>query len=365
MARRGRKKKTTTSKVNAKAQEPSTKKADEDGILYLGIDFGTAQTSVSASNGTKQTIKSIVGWPKDVIARKYLKEPILFGEDALQNRLALDMYRPLERGVIKDTAKDMEAAKELIKYAIELAKDGKEYKKIYGVIGAPALTDHVNKQALTATAHEVLDSAMVVSEPFAVAYGLNKLNNALVVDIGAGTVDLCRMHGTLPSDEDEASLTKAGDFIDNLLFEATKKRYKGAQITINMVQEWKEKFSFVGRKESSVMVDFPMAGKNNRVEITEELRRACESIAPDILQNLRQMISSYDPEFQDDIRKNVILAGGGSQIRNLNHYIEEKMKDAGGASVTVVKDPIFAGANGALKLAREMPEGYWEDIKIE
>jgi rod shape-determining protein MreB len=259
----------------------------------------------------------------------------------------------------------MEAAKELIKFAIEIAKEDGKYKKIYGVIGAPALTDHVNKQALTATAHEVLDAAMVVSEPFAVAYGLNMLNNALVVDIGAGTVDLCRMHGTLPLEEDEASLIKAGDHIDNLMFESIRKRYKGAQITINMVQEWKEEFGFVGRENSPINVEFPLAGKANSVEITNEVSKACESILPDIVQNLRQMISTYDPEFQNEIRKNIIIAGGCSQIKNMKEYIEEKMAQFGGGDVTVVKDPVYAGADGALKLAREMPEGYWEEIKIE
>jgi rod shape-determining protein MreB len=357
MTRRGKKQKSVGSTSN------NTKEESE--ILYIGIDFGTARTSISASNGTKETIKSVVGWPKDVIARKFLKESVLFGDEALKNRLALDIYRPLQKGVIKDSAKDMEAAKELIKYAIELAKANGKYTKIYGVIGAPALTDHVNKQALTATAHEVLDAAMVVSEPFAVAYGLNKLNNALVVDIGAGTVDLCRMHGTLPSEEDEASLVKAGDHIDDQLFEAVRKRYKGAQITINMVQEWKEEHGFVGKENSTVNVDFPLGGKTNTVDITRELKKACESIVPDILQNLRQMISTYDPEFQNDIRSNVIIAGGCSQIKSLSDYIESNMKSFGGGSVSVVGDPVFAGADGALKLAREMPEGYWEEINLE
>jgi rod shape-determining protein MreB len=357
MTRRGKKRKASSSTASSKK--------DDDEILYIGIDFGTARTTISASNGTTSTIKSVVGWPKDVIARKYLKESVLFGDEALKNRLALDIYRPLEKGIIKDTAKDMEAAKELIKHSIKIAKDKGNYRMVYGVIGAPALTDHVNKQALTATAHEVLDSAMVVSEPFAVAYGLNKLNNALVVDIGAGTVDLCRMHGTLPNDEDEASLVKAGDYIDNLLYDLIKKRYKGAQITINMVQEWKEDHGFVGEPNAPVTVEFPLAGRNNKVEITTELRKACESITPDILNHLKAMISSYDPEFQDEIRKNVIIAGGCSQINNLAEFIEESMKSFGGGSVTVVKDPIYAGADGALKLAREMPDGYWEELKIE
>jgi rod shape-determining protein MreB len=357
MTRRGKKQKDSGS--------TSDNTTDNDDILYIGIDFGTARTSISASNGIKNTIKSVVGWPKDVIARKFIKEPVLFGDEALKNRLALDIYRPLEKGVIKDTAKDMEAAKELIKYAIEIAKGNGKYKKIYGVIGAPALTDHVNKQALTATAHEVLDAAMVVSEPFAVAYGLDKLNNALVVDIGAGTVDLCRMHGTLPTEEDEASLIKAGAFIDQQLYESIGKRYKGAQITLNMVQEWKEEHGFVGKADGNISVDFPLAGKTNSVDITNELRKACESIAPDILQVLKQMISSYDPEFQNDIRENVIIAGGCSQIRKLNSYIEDNMKSFGGGSVSVVDDAEFAGADGALKLAREMPEGYWEEINLE
>lgn len=356
MPRRGRKQKRSSS-------TPTTTETGD--ILYIGIDFGTARTSISASNGVKSTIRSVVGWPKDVIARKFLKRPVLFGEEALKNRLALDIYRPLEKGIIKDTSKDMEAAKELIKFAIELAKNDGKYKKIYGVIGAPALTDHVNKQALTATAHEVLDAAMVVSEPFAVAYGLNKLNNALVVDIGAGTVDLCRMHGTLPSEEDEASLVKAGDHIDSLMFESIRKRYKGAQITINMVQEWKEDYGFVGKENSPVNVDFPLGGKTNSVSITNEVKKACESIVPDIINNLKQMISTYDPEFQNEIRKNIIIAGGCSQIKALKEYIEDKMVSFGGGVVAVVKDPIYAGADGALKLAREMPEGYWEEITIE
>jgi rod shape-determining protein MreB len=112
-------------------------------------------------------------------------------------------------------------------------------------------------------------------------------------------------------------------------------------------------------------VDFPLGGKTNTVDITRELKKACESIVPDILQNLRQMISTYDPEFQNDIRSNVIIAGGCSQIKSLSDYIESNMKSFGGGSVSVVGDPVFAGADGALKLAREMPEGYWEEINLE
>jgi actin-like ATPase involved in cell morphogenesis len=60
---------------------------------------------------------------------------------------------------------------------------------------------------------------MIVSEPFTVAYGMERMSDILVVDIGAGTTDLCRMHGTVPTDEDEISYPIAGDAVDLKLME--------------------------------------------------------------------------------------------------------------------------------------------------
>jgi len=31
--------------------------------------------------------------------------------------------------------------------------------------------------------------------------------------------------------------------------------------------------------------------------------------------------------------------------------------------VTCVEDPLFAGSNGALKLAQDMPAKYWEPLQ--
>src|SRR5262245_44620465 len=71
------------------------------GVLYVGIDLGTSHTAISASNGTRAVFDSIVGYPKDVVSRKLLKKEVLYGKEALENRLALRMFRPLERGAIK------------------------------------------------------------------------------------------------------------------------------------------------------------------------------------------------------------------------------------------------------------------------
>ena len=63
--------------------------------------------------------------------------------------------------------------------------------------------------------------------------------DVLVIDIGAGTTDLCRMHGTMPADDDQISLPIAGDAIDRKLLEIIRKRYPQAQININMCKQIK------------------------------------------------------------------------------------------------------------------------------
>jgi len=83
---------------------------------------------------------------------------------------------------------------------------------------------------------------------------------------------------------------------------------------------------------------------------------------PDIVEGLLWLVSSFDAEFQRRMLQNVILAGGGSQLRGLDRLIEADLQQYGGGRVTKVHEPDYAGANGALKLAADMPEEYWKDV---
>jgi rod shape-determining protein MreB len=74
------------------------------------------------------------------------------------------------------------------------------------------------------------------------------------------------------------------------------------------------------------------------------------------------LVSRVEPEYQERVRQNVILAGGGSQIPRLAQTLEAAFADVGGGRVTVVKDPVFAGANGSLALATDAPESDWEKL---
>jgi rod shape-determining protein MreB and related proteins len=329
--------------------------------LLLGIDLGTSRSVVCASNGARAWADSYIGYPKDFVARKVIGAPVLFGEDALKNRLSLDLYRPLEHGVIREgSAKNEQAIQDLVRHLISLTKPEQGHA-VCVAVGVPAESFKNNKLAIKRCVGNTADSIMVASEPFAVAYGKNLLNNALIIDIGGGTIDFCIMHGTVPGDDDQRMLPTAGDYIDQKLLEAIKERYPKCSITLNMARRFKEKFSFVGEPEGDVEVDIPVDGKATRHDITTEMRVSCESILPSVIETTAEIISKFDPEYQDAVRENIVLAGGGSQIRELAHYIEREMRVFGPCHVKCVDDALYAGAEGCLALAKDMPAEYWED----
>lgn len=359
--------------------KPILSHGDEGGgeapnALLLGIDLGTSRSSIVSMNGARKTVESYVGWPKDAVSRKHVNADIVFGQMALRNRLALDLYRPLERGVIKYTdhqedgadayQKNMEAAKMLLHHLVGLSEPGRN-ESVFGVIGVPAQATMKNKQAIINAAKDVLDSVMIVSEPFAVAYGLDRISDVLVVDIGAGTTDLCRMHGTVPAPDDQISLEIAGDVIDQHLYDQIRSKHPDAQLTINMCREFKERYGFVSDANDKIEVSLPIHGKPVMHDITQELRQACSLIVEPIVDSIHKLVSTFDPEFQERLRHNVILSGGGSQLNGLVQRVSEGMNAIGGGHVTQVDEPLYAGANGSLKLAMDMPADYWQKLLHE
>ncbi|MBF0520061.1 MAG: rod shape-determining protein [Nitrospirae bacterium] len=346
-------------------------------VLNVGIDLGTSRSVIACDNGIRTFVSSYVGFPKDAISKKLLGKDIAFGDDALRNKMAVTLYRPFDKGMLKYTdeltekdagyQKSIDAAKELLRHLIEIAKEGSTDIEgdfiVRGVLGAPAMASRKNKKVLLEIASGILDDVMIVSEPFAVAYGLNLLNNVLIVDIGAGTVDLCRMHGTMPSDEDQITTTKAGDYVDSVFYDLIMKKHGDANFTVNMVKRFKEENANISEHGDSIFIEIPVKGKPERHDVTNELKMACREVVPEIVEGIKKLIATFDPEFQGILKENVYLAGGGSQIAGLKKEIEDYMKkNLGYGKVTRIEETLFAGANGALMLCKDMPEEYWNEI---
>ena len=335
----------------------------EESVLYLGIDLGTFRSVLISSQGQEEVVLTVIGTPKDAVAKNFLRADALFGEDALKNRLALKLFRPLEHGVIKDNPEDKAHITSFIQYLISLSNPD-EYDRVVAVIGAPAEASHVDKTAIFDAAAGAVNATMIISEPFAVAYALDMLDHTVVIDIGAGTCDLCRVYGTIPTPEDQMHYPYAGDYVDATLNKEIQRKYNGAQVTKDMARRWKEQYSFTGAAPPSrpILVDFSIDGKALTLDITEPMQLACESIVEPILDGVKRLIAGANPEYHHQFRSNIILGGGVSGVRGLGALIEQRLTELGDVQVHVVEDSVRLGALGGLRLAMEIPEEYWDSL---
>ena len=112
-----------------------------------------------------------------------------------------------------------------------------------------------------------------------------------------------------------------------------------------------------------VIVEFPVRGKPTQFDVTSEVRKGCRKIVGPIVEAVDRLVSTFDPEFQDRLLANVLIAGGGSRIHGLDKAVEEALEPFGGGKVKTVEEPVFAGANGALKIAYDMPTEAWEQLR--
>jgi rod shape-determining protein MreB len=302
-------------------------------IVYIGMDLGSFKTSAASSAGVRDVTFSAVGWPKDHVARTLLGRDVVFGKDIIEHRLALEVVRPFEKGVLKyveskdvgmseaKVEKHRQAAKLLVEHAVSLVRPPKGVP-LYGVIGAPSQASVSNKKFILEAAREAFDAVVIVSEPFTIAYGMNRLTNTLVIDIGAGTTDICPIFGTYPSPEDQVTLPIGGDAIDEDFHRRLHDHCPEAQVSRNMVREIKEKYGFVHDVNEQALVTLPSEGKPRQFDVTEPLKTSCKSIVAPIVQALRGIVAGFDPEYQSRLLQNIVLGGGGSQIKGLDYVIE-------------------------------------------
>lgn len=339
---------------------------DSNEVLHVGIDLGTSRSAISASNGQRHVVDSYVGWPVDMVARKILRRSVLVGKEALDSRSMLDLRRPLERGLLKEgSERDADAVRQLLKHLLGLVgvgEEGRSGARVRAVVGVPAEALRVSKQQLRNVMKGLVDGLLIVSEPFAVAYAVDALLHALIVDIGAGTTDLCVMNGRYPTESDQRTLLNAGDWVDEQLSKLIQAHHAEATFSLFMVREWKERAAFVGKAKSPVLVSAPVKGKPTQIDITEELRTACEGLVPPLAETMIDLIAKVDPEYQEKVRGNVILAGGSSGIAGLDKALQEALKEIGGGRVQVVKDPVFAGCDGGLAIATDADDSDWEKL---
>ncbi|MDP2218315.1 MAG: rod shape-determining protein [Methanolobus sp.] len=329
-------------------------------IIYLGIDLGTSKIAICTNDGIMFSEHSLIAHGDGHDPNVDGNDKVFFGKAALE-RIDLE-GKWLLRDLIEKNSDGPGYLTALLGHCIQAAGVSADPGQMYAVIGVPSGADASYKRAVLGAARHLFRGVMVANGLFCVAYGSQRLDSSVIIDVGASKTDMCLIISNIPEDEDCLSISVAGENIDNELVALLAEKYEGSKVTREIARSWKEAYGFMGDTDEECKVELPLEDFSEEVIITEELRIACESIIPDIVSGIIKMVSGAEPQFRATLRNNICLCGGGSKIRNMRSFIENELKGFGGGRVFLIDDPEFSGAYGACRLAEKMPDEFWEKL---
>ncbi|MDQ7780099.1 MAG: rod shape-determining protein [Planctomycetota bacterium] len=347
-------------------------------ILKVGFDFGANTSVVLASSGKENiglesdVMPTVVGYPKPGVLAGILPEskPYYCGDEALRHKMHLNLKWPMER---KGILADLDAARDFVTF-VRTIVDREGDKGLWAVVGSPANAPADKLKELRRSVGHAFSRILILPEPFLAAVGLrddSRLEDpayrdptraSLVVDIGAGTTDFCVVQGFYPTPNELISIAKGGNDIDLLLYTALKKKYPDMNLSALAVRRLKELHSFVGPPPRPVVIGVMMEGKARKIDVTEEIRQACESIVDDVVDSVVELISRTESEAIGDIMSNIVFVGGGCLIRGICEVVERRLHNQGytEAHVSQTADYKRPVARGALKTANTVRDDQWQ-----
>lgn len=362
---------------NSESPNACTENATATALL-LGLDLGTNSSVIAASHQGRKLelkrdiVKTVVGFPKAGIIPGILPSDAkaLFGTDALDYRLHLDLKWPLHEGCVQD----VETCRLFAQHLRSLVDD-EGNAPLWGVVGAPANSTPEQQRDLRNTMVGVLDRMLVVPEPFLAAMGLrddpafarngsatDPTKHSLIIDIGAGTTDLCLVRGYYPTTEDQISFPKGGNFVDGLIDEGIRRRYPDLKLTAVTVTQLKEDHSFVSGYDRDVKVKVYVHGRPRIVDFSEIIAEACGALMPLILKGIKDLFSCCDSDSIVHVMENIIVTGGGSQIHGLSEKIRETLLSEGYDCARTITPSDYKRlvAHGAIKIAEHARDDQWQ-----
>jgi rod shape-determining protein MreB len=314
----------------------------------------------------------VVGYVKDGIVDGIIagNAKILFGEDALRQRLHAELVAPLAEGVIARP----EAARDFLGHIRSLA-DPSGKAEIRAVVGVPANAEEHARERIRRSAQGIFSRILLIPEPFLAALGfrddsrvkqpgyVDPVVNSLFIDIGGGTSDLCLVQGYFPTKNDQISIGFAGDAIDDLIHEDLNRIYPNNGLSRLSIREIKEANSYVGPSRKPLDVKVVIGGKGRTLELGDAIGSACNVLIDRIYPALTALIQSASSDSVVTLLQNIIITGGGSQIRGIDTVLQKRLADDGYENPKVRlagQDFQRYVALGALKAARAARENQWQ-----
>ncbi len=346
-------------------------------VMRVGIDLGTTMTVFQASRSGERVhyeqdvIPTIVGYPKPGMLPGILPHDAdrLFGDTAVSYRLHLNLEWPLRKnptgagGCCRDFLRHLRSR-----------IDPREECAIWAVCGAPADAAAEKIKLMRACVVGLFERVLVIPEPFLAAMGLReeaKLGDAgyvdparhsLIVDIGAGTTDMCLVQGYYPAPEDRVSSPIAGDAVDRALADRMRRRWPDLTLSRVTVTQLKEMYSCAGSARREAKVRLFADGTPRVLDIADPVREACEVLVPVVAGGITTLLARCDPDAVASVLRNMILCGGGSAVQGLGEMVQQKLRSEGYEDATCRTPPDYRRlvAIGALKIAENVRDDQWQ-----
>src|ERR1043165_5259995 len=310
----------------------------------LAIDLGTANTLVYAKN------KGIVVREPSVVAVNKINNNVeAVGKEAKEmlgrTPGSIVAVRPMTDGVIADS----EVREKMISYFIKKAHGRSYLVKPRIVISVPSEITQVEKRAvkdsaLRAGATEVYLIEQAMAAAIGAGLPITDPTGNMIVDIGGGTdVAVISLAGTVYS----RSVRVAGNEMDEAIIQYIKRKYNlligersAEQIKIEIGS------AFPLDEEMTMEIkgrDLVEGVPKTLVVSDEEIREALSETVATIVEAVRVALERTPPELSADIMdKGIIIAGGGSMLKNL----DKRLREETGLPVTLAEDPLACVALG-------------------
>jgi rod shape-determining protein MreB len=322
----------------------------------LAIDLGTATTLVYVKGkGIVLCEPSVVAVRKD---SKGGRKILAVGKEAKKmlgrtpgNIVAI---RPMKDGVIAD----FEITESMLRYFIAQVHKGRTLVRPRIIVSVPSGITEVEKRAVRESAQSAgAREVYLIEEPMAAAIGaslpVSEPSGNMIVDIGGGTCEVAVI--SLAGIVYSQSVRVGGDKMDEAIGNFVKRKYNllVGERTAEMIKiQIGTAYQDEDLRTMEVKGRDLVAGNPKVLQInSEEVREALAEPINAILEAVKTTLERTPPELAADIvDKGIVLAGGGSLLRNLDVLIREET----GLPVTITEDPLSAVVLGSGKALDEL-----------
>ena len=147
------------------------------------------------------------------------------------------------------------------------------------------------------------------------------------------------------------------------MFDELNRTYPNNGLSRITVREIKEAHSYVGPSRKPLDIKVVIGGKSRTLELGDAVGNACNTLIDKIYPALTTLIASASSDSVVTLLQNIIITGGGSQIRGIDTVLQKRLSDDGYENPKVRlagQDFQRYVAMGALKAARAARENQWQ-----